>query len=165
MNSPQEFQRLFAGVRQLQSPDGASRGATGDDHPHLGLDLPPCRHQHAGAGGRQCGLRAVRRLPQRDIIQRAQQVIADDQPQIVRYNQESGLDVLLEMGCGGELEVLIEPLSQAGDMRFLDAIAQSQAARSAGFMATVFAQHDAPLTPRPQRLVWAERIVWKRHSR
>ena len=40
--------------------------------------------------------------PQRDIVTRARAVIADGKPLRVAYNAESGLDVLMEMGCGGE---------------------------------------------------------------
>ena len=48
--------------------------------------------------------------PQRDIVMRAREVAANGVPRLVNYNPDSGLDVLIEMGCGGELEVLLEVL-------------------------------------------------------
>src|SRR5699024_3897380 len=40
--------------------------------------------------------------PQRDIMRRALAVIASGKPELARYNADLGLDVLMEMGCGGE---------------------------------------------------------------
>jgi xanthine dehydrogenase accessory factor len=41
--------------------------------------------------------------PEQDIIGHARRVIASGQSRIVRYHRDSGFDVMMEMGCGGEL--------------------------------------------------------------
>jgi xanthine/CO dehydrogenase XdhC/CoxF family maturation factor len=84
-------------------------------------------------------------------VQRAQEVIASGIAQRVGYNAESGLDVLIEMGCGGELEVLIEPLLDDSAIAHLDALEASLSARQPAWMASVF----APGAPgQPRRSVW-----------
>ena len=97
--------------------------------------------------------------PQRDIVLRAQLVIETGSTQIVRYNAESGLDVMMEMGCGGELEVLLEPLHHHEATALAGALADCLDGRRAARMATVFAMGGLPVTP--QRLVWIdERITF-----
>ena len=59
----------------------------------------------------------------------------------VRYDTESGLDVLMEMGCGGELDVLVEPLDASSDLDYVVALATCLERRREGRLATVFA-HD-----------------------
>lgn len=90
--------------------------------------------------------------PQRDIVARARRAIADGTPQLVRYNSESGLDVLMEMGCGGELEIFIEPLAGVRATDFADSLARCLAARAGARLATVFAVGGRAVVPR--RLVW-----------
>jgi xanthine/CO dehydrogenase XdhC/CoxF family maturation factor len=160
MNSPQEFERLYSGVRHLEATSFARAAALATITRTLGSTF-----RRAGTsmlvnddGSVVCALSGG--CPQRDIVARALRVIENGAPEIARYNRESGLDVLMEMGCGGELEVLIEPLSRAGDTQFLDAIANSQTRRVAGFVATAFARDESVLSPRPQRLVWTSTIEW-----
>jgi xanthine dehydrogenase accessory factor len=95
--------------------------------------------------------------PQRDIVARAKEVIASATPRLVRYNAHSGLDVLMEMGCGGELEVFIEPLLAIHDTDFIDTLATCIDKRVPVHMATLFAIDDEPVVP--QRLVWDEHNV------
>ena len=155
MSSPQEFERLHAGVRDLQAADFKHAAALatitrtwGSTFRNAGTSML------VNADGRVvCALSGG--CPQNDIVMRAQRVIANDQPEIARYDNDSGLDVLIEMGCGGQLEVLIEPLVRAADAHFLDAIANIQESRAGGFVATAFANGASPLSPRPQRLVWS----------
>lgn len=160
MNSPQECERLYAGARRLQAADFEHAGALATITRTLGSTF-----RRAGTsmlvnadGSVVCALSGG--CPQRDILLRALRVIATDRPEVARYNRDSGLDVLMEMGCGGELEVLIEPLSRARDMHFLEVVANSCSQRVAGFMATAFAQEGAALSPRPQRLVWIGTVEW-----
>lgn len=160
MNSPQEFERLYAGVRHLETATTLDAIAlatitrtSGPTFRRVGVSMlvnPDGSVVCALSGG----------CPQRDIVARAMRVIANDEPEIARYNRDSGLDVLMEMGCGGELDVLIEPLAHARDICFLDAVARSQAQRVTGFMATAFSRQDRALSPRPQRLVWLGNIEW-----
>ncbi len=86
--------------------------------------------------------------PQRDIVTRARAVINDGKPLRVAYNAESGLDVLMEMGCGGELEVLIEPIERASAMTWLAPLAACLRARQPATLATWFARDGETLVPR-----------------
>jgi xanthine dehydrogenase accessory factor len=95
--------------------------------------------------------------PQRDIVARAQEVIASSLPRLIQYNADSGLDVLLEMGCGGELEVLIEPLAAAQTTDFVDAMAQCLGERRCARLATLFAVDGVVVMP--QRMLWSEHEV------
>jgi xanthine/CO dehydrogenase XdhC/CoxF family maturation factor len=160
MNSASEFQRLLAGVRELEASDFAQRAA-----------LATIVRTHGSTFRRAGASMLVREddrivcslsggCPENDIITRARKVIANDLAEIARYNDESAGDVLFEAGCGGELDVLIEPLTTVADAQFLDILAQMHTQRRAGFMATVYALQDAPLSPRPQRLIWNDTLVW-----
>ncbi|RUL78986.1 XdhC family protein [Dyella choica] len=100
--------------------------------------------------------------PQRDLLVRAERVMASKQADLVHYNKDSNLDLMMEVGCGGELEVLIEPLTQRDDIRFLAEIQQVRASRSSGVMATIFTHDGTPIVPRPCRLIWSsDRLVWR----
>lgn len=161
MNTPQEFAALYAGLRQLS--DGgfaAGGGALATLTRTRGSTF-----RRAGARMLVCGDgRVVRGLsggcPEADIIGRAREVIAERSSRIVRYNRETGLDALLELGCGGELEVLIEPLTESADLSFIEAVAGCLGARREGVLATVFECDAQCLTPKPLRMVIDEgRIV------
>lgn len=95
--------------------------------------------------------------PQRDIVARALEVIASSEPRLVNYNSESGLDVLMEMGCGGELEILIEPLSSLRATDFVDSLAQCLSSRINAQLATLFAVDGRVIAPR--RMVWCGQEV------
>lgn len=86
--------------------------------------------------------------PQRDIVERARKVIRDGMPMCVGYNAESGLDVLMEMGCDGELEVLIEPIGRANAMAWLAPLDASLRGRRPATLATWFARDGATIAPR-----------------
>lgn len=86
--------------------------------------------------------------PQRDIVARAQRVIADGRPQLARYNADTGMDVLMEMGCGGELDVLIEPLADARTLAFFEAVDACLGERHDVMAATLFARNGAVVAPR-----------------
>lgn len=86
--------------------------------------------------------------PQRDIIERARTVIRDGKSLRVAYNAESGLDVLMEMGCGGELEVLIEPVERGDAMTWLAPLETCLRERKAATLATWFARDGATIVPR-----------------
>jgi xanthine/CO dehydrogenase XdhC/CoxF family maturation factor len=94
--------------------------------------------------------------PQRDIVARAFEVMAHGEPRLVRYNADSGLDVLIEMGCGGELEVFIEPLLASHDTDFIDTLARCLDERQQVQLATLFAVDDKAMMPRRQ--------IWNGHN-
>lgn len=96
--------------------------------------------------------------PEADIVQRANEVIASGHAAIVRYDREHGYDALLELGCGGDLEVLVEPLRGSADLRFIEAAANCAQARRSGLLLTLFAR-DGRCLPQPRRLLWAERVL------
>jgi xanthine/CO dehydrogenase XdhC/CoxF family maturation factor len=95
--------------------------------------------------------------PQRDIVARAKEVIANAMPRVIQYNAQSGLDVLMEMGCGGELEVFIEPLLAIQDTDFIDTLTMCFDRRVPVHMATLFAVDEEAAMP--QRLLWNEHSV------
>ena len=86
--------------------------------------------------------------PQRDIVERARAVIRDGKPVRVAYNAESGLDVLMEMGCGGELEVLIEPVERNDALTWLAPLETCLRERKPATLATWFARDGATILPR-----------------
>lgn len=158
MNTPQEFAPLLAGLRRVQArgfADGAALATL--------LRTQGSTFRRAGARMLVCGDGTVVRglsggCPEADIVTRAHGVIARGHAEIVRYDREHGLDALIELGCGGELEVLIEPLRTPADLRFADAVEACFAARRRGLLATVYAR-DGRCLPQPRRLVWDETIV------
>jgi len=158
MNSASEFQRLLAGVREIEAANFAQRAALATIVRTHGSTF-----RRAGASMLVREDRVVCSLsggcPENDIILRAQKVIASNAAEIACYNDETAGDVLFEAGCGGELDVLIEPLTQSADTRFLDQLAQMHTQRRAGFMATLYANNAAPL-PRPQRLICNGGVAW-----
>lgn len=159
MNTPQEFAELLRALRAL----GLDAGSAGD-----GAALATITRTRGStfrrAGARMLVLadgRVVRGLsggcPERDIVERALAVIASGQPQLVRYDPDQGLDLLMEMGCDGELEVLIEPIAVGADLAFIDAIEAAFQARRCGWLATAFSRDGACLQPRPVHRVWLDR--------
>ena len=161
MNTPQEFADLLAGVQRL-----AAGGFAGGGGALATLtETRGSTFRRAGARMLVCADGTVVRglsggCPEADIVGRAREVIADGAARIVRYDRESGLDALIELGCGGELEVLIEPLRGPRDTAFLDAVAACLADRRSGVLASVFRKDGAVLAPTPRRLVIDEgRIV------
>src|ERR1700729_361739 len=137
MNSAHELSTLIDALRTLRrdtQPQAAlatltrTRGST--------FRRPGTRMLVFGDGRVVCELSGG--CPQRDIVVRAQEVIASTLPRLIRYNADSGLDVLLEMGCGGELEVLIEPLATAHAVGFFDSLAQCLNDRRCAHMATLY---------------------------
>ena len=156
MNSAHELNTLIEALRTLRgetSPKAAlatltrTRGST--------FRRPGTRMLVLGDGHVVCELSGG--CPQRDIVARAHEVIASALPRLVCYNADSGLDVLMEMGCGGELEVLIEPLVAAHATDFVDAIAQCLDERRCAHMATLFAVDG--MVVMPQRVLWDEHDV------
>ncbi|KJV34847.1 XdhC family protein [Luteibacter yeojuensis] len=59
--------------------------------------------------------------PQQDIVDKSLSVMETGRVAYVAYNAEQGLDMLMDIGCGGELEVAIEPLDHRGPS-FLDVL-------------------------------------------
>jgi xanthine/CO dehydrogenase XdhC/CoxF family maturation factor len=159
MNTPQEFRALLDALRELEKT-GFARGAamvTLTRTQGSTFRRPGARMLVCGDGTVVRGLSGG--CPEADMIARSHEVIASGQVRIVRYDRESGLDALIELGCGGQLEALIEPLSQEADLRFAYAIERCLSSRTPGFAATAFAVNGAALSPRPRRLVWSEEVL------
>ncbi|MDE2148576.1 MAG: XdhC family protein [Gammaproteobacteria bacterium] len=114
---------------------------------------PGSRMLIGGDGRRVRGLSGG--CPEADIAARAMQVIASGCAEQVRYDREYGLDALLELGCGGELEVLIEPVDDRAGLAFLELAARCWRERREGWLATLFAQDERCL-PRPRRALWQD---------
>lgn len=97
--------------------------------------------------------------PEADIANRAQDVIATGTARLLQYDREHGYDALLELGCGGEMEILLEPLAHAADLKYLDAIADCLRARQDTLLFTAFAR-DGRCLPRPLRALWNGGVVF-----
>ncbi|MBX6421265.1 MAG: XdhC family protein [Nevskia sp.] len=117
---------------------------------------PGSRMLVGGDGSRVRGLSGG--CPEADIATRARRVIETGVADLVRYDREYGLDALLELGCGGELEVLIEPVADRDSLGFLDLATQCWWQRREGWLATVYARDGACL-PQPRRALWQD--GWK----
>ena len=159
MNTPQEFGALLEGFRRLQASgfSGGAALATLTRTRGSTFRRPGARMLVSGQGWVVRGLSGG--CPEADIIARAHEVIAEGKPRIVRYDREHGLDALIELGCGGELEVLIEPIERSEDLAFVDAVQQCLQLRLPGFLATVFAR-NGNCDPRPRRLVWQGKTLY-----
>ncbi|GGA37934.1 XdhC family protein [Dyella nitratireducens] len=151
MNSAHELTTLIAALRDLHretTPKAAlatltrTRGST--------FRRPGTRMLVLGNGQVVCELSGG--CPQRDIVARALEVMGSGETRLVGYNAESGLDVLIEMGCGGELEILIEPLLSIHDTDFIDTLSRCLDERRMLHMATLFGVNGKTVLPR--RLVW-----------
>ncbi|GAB2562096.1 XdhC family protein [Dyella jejuensis] len=153
MNSAHELSTLIEALRTLHR-DAAGKAAVATLTRTRGSTFrrPGTRMLVMGDGRVVCELSGG--CPQRDIVARAQEAIGSGEPRLLRYNAESGLDVLLEMGCGGELEVLVEPLLAIQATDFIDTLSYCLDARLTTHMATLFAVDDTAVMPR--RLVWHE---------
>lgn len=95
--------------------------------------------------------------PEADIAARAREVIDTGQARVLRYDREHGYDALLELGCGGEMEVLVEPLREASDLDHLNRVSNELQERRSVRLATVFAV-DGQGLPRPRRALWSDGI-------
>jgi xanthine dehydrogenase accessory factor len=151
MNTPEEFAALYAGVRRLATSGGGALATL------LRTRGPVFRR--AGArmlighdGSIVRGLSAG--CPEADLVARARALFDCGGACIVRYDREHGFDALLELGCGGEMEILLETFSGADDLRFLDAVAVLMQQRREGWLATLYAD-DGRCLPQPRRLVWS----------
>jgi len=159
MNTPQEFEPLLQGFRRLEGSNFAGGAALATLTRTQGSTF-----RRAGARMLVCGDGTVVRglsggCPEADIIARAHEVIAAGTARIVRYDRDNGLDALIELGCGGELEVLIEPLRASADLRFVGAVERCLGARNTGFLATAYTRDGRVLGPRPRRLVWSGQVL------
>ncbi|HEX5305565.1 MAG TPA: XdhC family protein, partial [Dyella sp.] len=152
MNSPHELAQLLAAMRALRN-DAEPRAALATLTRTRGSTFrrPGTHMLVLGDGSVVCELSGG--CPQRDIVARALEVIASGEPRLVNYNSESGLDVLMEMGCGGELEILIEPMAPREATDFADSLAACLEQRIDACLATVFAIDGRVVAPR--RMVWS----------
>jgi len=153
MNSAHELSTLIDALRMLRC-DAPPRAALATLTRTRGSTFrrPGTRMLVLGDGRVVCELSGG--CPQRDIVAQAQEVIATNLPRLIHYNADSGLDVLLEMGCGGELEVLLEPLATARAIDFVDAVAQCLSERRGAYLASLFAIDGVPVMP--QRMLWRD---------
>ncbi|MDR3415731.1 MAG: XdhC family protein [Nevskia sp.] len=155
MNTPQEFRVLLEGFRRLEARQFEGGAALATLTRTQGSTF-----RRAGARMLVCGDGTVVRglsggCPEADIIARAREVIAGGGARIVRYDRDNGLDALIELGCGGELEVLIEPVTRREELRFVGVVERCLQERGDGVLATAFARDGVCIAPRPRRLVWS----------
>ncbi len=160
MNVAQEFDPLFHAALALNLSGETAEAAlititrtTGSTFRRAGASM--LVHQD---GRLVCELSGG--CPQRDIVLRSQQAMACDEPAVINYGRESNFDVMLETGCGGELEVLIEPWRRPDDIAFLYAIEELRSRRTQGAMASLFTADGGLASERPRRLVHGGGKTW-----
>jgi xanthine/CO dehydrogenase XdhC/CoxF family maturation factor len=156
VNTPQEFAPLLAAIRRLEAAgfSGGAALATLTRTRGSTFRRPGARMLVCGNGTLVRGLSGG--CPDADIALRAAGVIAADRPELVHYNGDNIFDPMIEAGCGGDIEVLIEPLSSRADVAFLDVVERCLNARRTGLLATVYARNGKCLSPRPRRMVWTD---------
>ena len=154
MNTPQEFAPLLAGLRNLPA-DGAAlvtlTRTSGSTFRRAGARMLVHADGHV-VRGLSAG------CPEQDIRARALEAIAARRARVLRYDRDQGGDLMLEMGCGGELEVLIEPLQAPSDWHFAECIDALMQARRSGVLATLY-RLDGICLPRPLRWLWSGEVV------
>ncbi|HKY93470.1 MAG TPA: XdhC family protein [Nevskiaceae bacterium] len=151
--TPHEFASLVAALNEWRDAgcaDGAALATLVRTRGSAFRRAGACMLVH-GDGRVVRGLSAG--CPDADIAAHARDVIASGTAHLVRYDREHGYDLLLELGCGGELEVLVEPLRSATDLAFVDAIGRCLRERRTVHLMSVFAR-DGECLPQPRRLVW-----------
>lgn len=160
MNVAQEFDSLYRAAKALKLDRGTGEAALvtitrtrGSTFRRAGASMLVHRD-----GSMVCELSGG--CPQRDIVLRAQRAMDSAEGALVAYGRDSNYDVMIETGCGGELEVLIEPWHEADDLQFLDAIAALHARRMPGVMASLFAVDGGAIGRRPLRLVRGSGSLW-----
>jgi xanthine dehydrogenase accessory factor len=138
MNSTRELDTLIRAVRELRR-DGRTDAALATLVRTRGSTFrrPGTRMLVLGDGQVVCELSGG--CPQRDIVLHAKDAIATGEPRLLHYNAESGLDVLMEMGCDGELEVLVEPMAAPRSTAFIEPLAHCLEQRRSACLATLFA--------------------------
>lgn len=151
--SPQEFEALFAGLRTLRDTGFAGGAAMAT---LLRTRGPVFRR----AGARMLVFgdgRVIRGLsagcPEADIAGRARDAIKRQHACLLRYDRESGYDTLIELGCGGEMEVLVEPLLMEPDLKHADITAHCLDERRPAWLMTAFAVSGS-CTAKPRRVIW-----------
>jgi xanthine dehydrogenase accessory factor len=156
MNTPEEFAALYAGAHRLATTGGGAMATL------LRTRGPVFRR--AGARmliGRDGSI--VRGLsagcPEADLVARARALFDGSGSCIVRYDREHGFDALLELGCGGEMEILLETFADAGQLGFLDAVDALLQRRRNGWLATLYTDNGACL-PQPRRLIWSDQTYF-----
>jgi xanthine dehydrogenase accessory factor len=97
--------------------------------------------------------------PERDIALRAVESLGNGQSSLVHYNAQSNLDLLMEVGCGGELDVLIEPLAISRATGFFGAVSRCMNERRRAWLATVFDEQRGNIFPR-RMVVLGDQVIF-----
>src|SRR5207249_2068648 len=88
-----------------------------------------------------------------DVAARSELVLRTGEPMVVAYDARMvNGDVIIESGCNGSIEVLIERLDNADTMDCLQFLESSMRDRRFGAMATVFQVHGGPPVTAGNRL-------------
>jgi xanthine/CO dehydrogenase XdhC/CoxF family maturation factor len=106
-------------------------------------------------GGNGCVVRGFGGgCPESDLALRARRVIDSGHGERAIYDRDHSLDLLIEAGCGGELEIVLEPIAQRSSLRFLDVVAKLLQSRSTAIMATVFPRDPYTASVAVARVIW-----------
>lgn len=157
MNTPQEFSALLAALRRLPGDGGGAALATltrtaGSTFRRAGARMLVLADETEGGIVR--GLSAG--CPEQDIAMRGREAMrAGSGARLLRYDRDHNGDVLIEMGCAGELEVLIEPFTARADWRFALSVEEVLQSRRSGVLATWYSQ-EGRILERPSHWLWSD---------
>ena len=118
------------------------------------VDARGSTYRHPGArmlirqGGESVGTISSGCLDQ-DLMERAAQVVTSGSPLVVTYDSTSPEDIVwgMNLGCGGVVRVLIEPLPRPGAFDHLEVLARWVEEGERGGMATLFGVNGRFTTP------------------
>lgn len=147
MNSGKELSLLLRSLCDLHRENGSRAALATITRTHGSSFRRAGTHMLVREDGRVvCELSAG--CPQRDLIERAMEVIRDGRPRLMKYDPSSVFDVTMEMGCGGKLEVLIELLAEPRATEFAGILDGCVGQRREAWLATWFADADAVVPPK-----------------
>ena len=156
MNTPQEFAALLAALRVLPIDGAGAALATLTRTSGSTFRRAGARMLVHADGSLVRGLSAG--CPEQDIAQRAREALQAREARVLRYDRDHNGDVLMEMGCGGELEVLVEPFAARADWIFAEIADDILHSRRSGVLATLYAM-DGQAIVRPRHWLWSDGTV------
>lgn len=155
MNTPEEFATLLAESRRLASSGGGAMATLLRTRGPV-FRRPGARMLIGRDGSIARGLSAG--CPEADLVAQARAQFGVESVRLVRYDREHGYDALLELGCGGEMEILLETFDTLEDLRYLAAIETLLAKRAHGCLITAYAR-DGRCLKTTQRMIWSDAVV------
>ncbi len=156
MNTPEEFATLLAEARRLAAGGGGAIATLLRTRGPV-FRRPGARMLIGRDGSIVRGLSAG--CPEADLVAQARAQFGVASVRLVRYDREHGYDALLELGCGGEMEILLETFDGPTDLQYLTVIETLLDRRAQGWLVTAYAR-DGDGLARAQRMIWSDGVAF-----